>query len=124
MAPISTVLDTETLSSLRTLATPDQPDFLKQLFTLFLESAPERVRTIQAAMRSGDLATAAKEAHILKSSSANIGATELSQISQRLEKAARSSDSNGAAFEANKLQNALDLVLSEIATLPEMNPLK
>jgi HPt (histidine-containing phosphotransfer) domain-containing protein len=113
-------LDQDTLSSLRELASPDQPDFLKQIFALFRDTSPTRLHSIQTALAQGDYSTIAREAHTLKSSSANIGALDLSQICQRLEKAARSSDTASVTLECSKLQPALDAALASIAQLPEM----
>jgi HPt (histidine-containing phosphotransfer) domain-containing protein len=117
-------LDQDTLGSLRELASPDQPDFLKQILTLFQDAAPARVHAIQTALGQGDHATIAREAHTLKSSSANIGALELSSICQNLEKAARSPDAASVSIliaqECAKLQPALDAALASIAQLPEM----
>lgn len=114
------ILDTSMLESLRELASPDQPDFLKNLLTLFTQSAPERLRTLLAALQSGDLSNAGREAHSLKSSAANIGATEFSEICQAIEKAARANDSHTAQIQMPLLQPALDAVLRELSQLPEM----
>jgi HPt (histidine-containing phosphotransfer) domain-containing protein len=117
---VSTPLDQDTLNSLRELASPDQPEFLKQLFTLFIESSPTRIQTIQSSLKKNDLNAIAREAHTLKSSSANIGALALSKLCQDLETAARSSNTSVVSLEAAKLQAALDSVLAAIAQLPEM----
>lgn len=120
MSQSSPVLDAETLASLRELTSLDQPDFLKSLLTLFTQSAPQRVRVIQASLQSKDLTTIGREAHSLKSSGANIGAMAFSEICQKLEKAARSSDMAAVQTNAPLLQPALDAVLNEISKLPEM----
>ncbi|MFL5814276.1 MAG: Hpt domain-containing protein [Bdellovibrionia bacterium] len=113
-------LDQDTLNSLRELVSADQPDFLKQILTLFQDTAPMKVRSIQTALGQSDYATIAREAHTLKSSSANIGALELSTVCQTLEKAARSSDATTVSQESAKLQPALNTALTLIAQLPEM----
>jgi HPt (histidine-containing phosphotransfer) domain-containing protein len=114
------ILDTSMLESLRELASPDQPDFLRNLLTLFTQSAPGRIRTLLAALQSGDLSHVGREAHTLKSSAANIGATEFSEICQAIEKAARSNDSQMVQSQAPLLQPALDAVFRELSQLPEM----
>jgi HPt (histidine-containing phosphotransfer) domain-containing protein len=115
------ILDPEALGALRDLASPDQPDFLKQLLTLFVDTAPARIQTIQSAAQAGDHSKVAKEAHSLKSSSANIGAARLSEICQNIEKAARSGDATSAQTWIALLQSVLDATLAEIRLLPEMS---
>lgn len=56
-----------------------------RLVSLFLEHAPGHVQSLETAMAKRDLATVRQNAHWLKSSSAAVGATLLSELFQRLE---------------------------------------
>ena len=67
-------------------------DLLPQIIDAFLSECTARVSAIAAASESGDCALVAKEAHPLKSSSANIGALRLAELARALEHAAREQD--------------------------------
>lgn len=84
------MIDTRTLQALRELG--GEHDLVRELIDLFLEDAPARLQSMQAAIGGADFATLELQAHTLKSSSANLGAEELSRLCARLELAARHAD--------------------------------
>jgi HPt (histidine-containing phosphotransfer) domain-containing protein len=86
------MIDTRTLQALRELG--GEHDLVRELIDLFLEDAPVRLQSMQAAVSGPDFATLELQAHTLKSSSANLGAEELSRLCARLELAARHADAN------------------------------
>ena len=75
----------------RATANPDDQTYHKwqtgpnRLVTLYLEHAPSRMHSIEDALAKDDLATVRQNAHWLKSSSAAVGASLLSELFQRLE---------------------------------------
>lgn len=75
----------------RATANPDDQTYHKwqagpnRLVALFLEHAPSRMHNIENALPKKDLATVRQNAHWLKSSSAAVGASLLSELFQRLE---------------------------------------
>ncbi len=64
-------------------------DQFKQLVHVFLDDAPGHLTKLEAAAVIGDIAAMADPAHALKSSSANLGAMEVSAIAKRIEHGAR-----------------------------------
>jgi len=65
-------------------------DAATQIVMVFLEDAPAMVQQLQLAAQNGDEPRLQAVAHSLKSSSANVGASSLSAIAQRIEHEARS----------------------------------
>jgi PAS domain S-box-containing protein len=63
-------------------------DKLAQVISIYLEDSARRIRRIREACPSRDLAIIAAEAHALKSSSADLGLTQLADLLERLERAA------------------------------------
>ena len=81
-------LQREILDAVRELA-GDTPDLLEQIVRLYLESAPTLIAQIHAGLAVCDMTAIRNAAHSLKSSSANVGATDLSKMCSKLEAAAR-----------------------------------
>jgi HPt (histidine-containing phosphotransfer) domain-containing protein len=63
-----------------------------RIIDAFLQHSPERVAAIVAAQASGDWGAVERAAHSLISSSGQLGAAGLSELSRRLESAARQGD--------------------------------
>jgi signal transduction histidine kinase/CheY-like chemotaxis protein/HPt (histidine-containing phosphotransfer) domain-containing protein len=78
-------LDLEVVDDLRD-AMGDQ---FKMLVALYLEDAPIQLAKLEAAAVLGDKAQMVSAAHTLKSSSANLGAMQVSALSKRIEHGAR-----------------------------------
>lgn len=77
---------------------------LRQMLRLFLENARERLEQVEAGLApDGDLDETHRAAHALKSSSANLGAMQVSAISAELEAAA----AEGSLEESRRLADAL-----------------
>ena len=93
----SSVLDQDVITSLRELGGTDDPDLFTELVTLFLEDTPQRLDELGEAMSAQDAAGLERSAHSLKSSSANLGAMELSAIFREIERAGRDHDLDRAA---------------------------
>jgi len=72
----------------------------KQLVDVFLEDAPGHLTKLEAAAVVGDIAGMAGPAHALKSSSANLGAMQVSAAAKHIEHGARD----------RTLSNAVDAV--------------
>lgn len=89
-------LDPKVLSELRRLQMEGEPDIVQELGGMFLDRAPGRIEVMKAALGKGDAETLKREAHNLKSSSANLGALRLSGIFKEIEAIGRSGDLQGA----------------------------
>jgi HPt (histidine-containing phosphotransfer) domain-containing protein len=64
----------------------------EELTTLFLEEAPTRIASAHAALAGGDVEGVRAVAHMLKSSSGQMGALRMQQICERLENPELSQD--------------------------------
>lgn len=65
-------------------------EFVAEMVDLFSSQTPEQIRQLRAATSTGDLPTAQRAAHSMKSSFANFGARPLQRQALALEMAARS----------------------------------
>lgn len=81
----STGFNRERLADLQRMG---NTDFLSEIIKLFLDNAAEKLEAISTASDSTDLRELELHSHALKSSAANIGARQLSEIAAKLEHAA------------------------------------
>jgi PAS domain S-box-containing protein len=84
------VLDRRVLNLLRGEHGEDDPDLLGRVIGLYVQESPNEIARLAQAVSSGDAAQIRRTAHSLKSSSANVGATTLSQQCAALEAAGHS----------------------------------
>ena len=82
------MLDPETLETLIQLGGEDDPELLIELIDLFLEDSVGRLDVMRESLESGDITQVSREAHALKSASANIGALPFSDRCRELESSA------------------------------------
>ncbi|MBK6596817.1 MAG: response regulator [Proteobacteria bacterium] len=83
------VLDRAALDQIRQLQGADQPDLLRQVIEIYLDSSAQLVRQIDTALAAADADAAGRAAHALKSSSGNVGAAAVTQLAAEIEAAAR-----------------------------------
>ena len=79
------VLDATVIASLRALEEDGVPGLLGELVDLFLSDTPARMRNLEDALDGGDAAGVEAEAHALKSSCGNVGATALADLFKEIE---------------------------------------
>jgi len=99
----ATVLDAAALGKLRELDPQGQSQLLERVFTAFESSLLKMLPQLVAAERSGDWPTVRHVAHTLKSSSATVGALELSRLCAEIEALSRASDDRGMAERVDDL---------------------
>ena len=80
---------------------------LRQMVTLFLAAAPERIAAARAACEAGDLPAAELALHSLKSSSAQLGAMGLQRLSEMGEHRVRAGSLDGLAALTDQLEQEL-----------------
>ena len=85
-------LDQMVIEGLRRLQMDGEPDIIEELGELFLERAPGRIEAMHQALEDREPEKLSREAHNLKSSSANVGAMKLSALARDLETMGRSGD--------------------------------
>jgi HPt (histidine-containing phosphotransfer) domain-containing protein len=77
------------LSRLWQIESLGEPEFVATLARRFVSDAQKRLPRMADALGRGDAPEIAREAHILTSSSATLGATEMSDLCAWIERAAR-----------------------------------
>lgn len=107
-------LDPMALDQLRPFKGHNGGSLLGNLIEVYLEQLPGRVEGLLRACGDGDAQTVFKIAHMLKSTSASLGAYRLQGLCQRLEDIGRMEDLAGAEAvlslfeaEAQKVRDAL-----------------
>ena len=93
----TSILDANTLESIRQLQQPGGEDLLIKVVTQYLETSQELLEKLRAAVDLTDAHALTQAAHSLKSSSANVGAKVLAELCRRLEAMGRQNDLNGAS---------------------------
>lgn len=83
------MLDSNILHGIMDLAGDDDPDFLSNLVGMFYARFPELADEISKAIKDGDAKALERSAHSLKGSCGNIGAMQLVQKCQELERMGR-----------------------------------
>lgn len=71
--------------ALRRLQEWGGPKLVREMIRLFLDNAGERIDQIRAGFGDGDAELVGRSAHSLKSSSANVGASEVSDLARKIE---------------------------------------
>ena len=87
-APVAS-LDEHALRQIRSLRQPGGPDLLKRVADLYVTNSRTLIDAMREAILRDDATGMLHAAHSLKSSSANVGATELSELCAALEASAK-----------------------------------
>jgi HPt (histidine-containing phosphotransfer) domain-containing protein len=85
------VLVTDKIIELQKVVVKGEPSLLYQLIELFHETAPKRLATIKQSLLQKNREPIARETHILKSSSGNLGMSRVQDICSRIEQIAKQS---------------------------------
>lgn len=107
-------VDPEVLQMLADLQEPGEPDLLRELVTLFLRDTPERLHALRQALASADYATAARAAHSVKGSAANLGAAGLQALAGLAEQSARQAEGAASAAAAAALEDEFSRVRRQL----------
>jgi two-component system sensor histidine kinase/response regulator len=89
-------------------------ELFEELAQVFKTECPRIVKQIRLAVAASDEANLERQAHALKGSSANLGATAVSQAAYELEKMARSGDLKHATGLLNVLEKDVDRLFCEL----------
>jgi len=103
-------LDPTALDGLRSVARGDPEVLVARLVHTYLLSSTGVVEKLREAVGANDLKGAARAAHRLKSSSAQVGAQRLSQLCKELECRCRSGELDGLAEFADAVEGELTAV--------------
>jgi HPt (histidine-containing phosphotransfer) domain-containing protein len=94
-------IDPEAIENLRSLSPNDDDGFLKEILTIFLSDTPLRIADLYKFRADGNVEAFIRTAHTIKGSSSNVGATEIHDLSEKIEKTSRL---NGLTLQENQLK--------------------
>jgi HPt (histidine-containing phosphotransfer) domain-containing protein len=89
-------------------------DFLRELYTLYIEDAPDRLATLKKAIAAEDQETMVKAAHSLKGISATICAPAAQQAAMTAESTARDGDLGALQSLIPGLESTVDTTVEHI----------
>jgi len=95
--PAKPVIDMKFLNSIKSLQRPGRPDLIKKIISDYCSLTPLLLSEIRQSLTADDALKARNLAHTLKSSSAQVGATQFAEFCRQLE----------ALCQANNLGNAV-----------------
>ncbi|HEU5136615.1 MAG TPA: response regulator [Steroidobacteraceae bacterium] len=110
-------LDHSAIEAVRQLDPDGQDRLLSRLIALYRDDSSQLLADMDNAMKTGDAEGVARAAHTLKSSSANLGATNVAAIARLIEHAARNGDITGLPVAMTKLRAQRTVALSELEAL-------
>ena len=113
------VLDRQVLAQLRDLQSADDPDLLGRVLNLYLMESPKLLAKMRRACLDYSAIEIERSSHSLKSSSGNIGATELTRLCAEINAAARASHISQARGILPKLEVEFALVLTALRSETE-----
>lgn len=114
---VSSGLDAEALARLTDLDPKGENQLLERVLRAFQTSAARLMPQLEAARMSGDRATVRLVAHTLKSSSASIGALDLSQVCAHVEALIRAESADDLDPVLLEMRAALNAALIAIQQL-------
>lgn len=91
------LINVRALEAIEALQRPGKPDLLEMVVGLFESDAPKNIESLRKGLEDGDLELIRTAAHTLKSSSAYLGAVDLSELCRDIEHAARNGDESTCA---------------------------
>jgi len=110
-------LDHSAIEAVRQLDPDGNDRLLSRLIALYRDDSSQLLADLDNAMKAGDADGVARAAHTLKSSSANLGATNVAAIARQIEHSARSGDLKELPSSVTKLRAQRTVALSELEAL-------
>jgi HPt (histidine-containing phosphotransfer) domain-containing protein len=99
----------------------EDEDLLRELWGIFIGDAPNQMGLLEKAINENDMVLIERQAHSLKSASANIGADSLEKKAFKIEKIANSKSLNSIHLLFDDLQNEFKKVIEELKALQSNN---
>jgi CheY-like chemotaxis protein len=107
-------VDGDTIAQLRQLEKTSRPGLVGSLVEKFRTSSAKLLRQIEEGVAAGDAGSVGDAAHALKSSSAQLGAKQVSELALVLEQAARNADLENAPELEDQLGHAIEEALAAL----------
>ena len=112
-------IDKSALQAIASLQRPGKPDLLGRIVGLFASDSPASISAIVAAVETCDLESMRIAAHSMKSSSAYLGASRLSEQCRNIEQAAREGSELECFVLCEGLEDEFDASLAELLQIME-----
>lgn len=103
-------IDETAWDRIRALQRPNRPNVLNEFLTIFLNDSPLQIDSLRLAIEQQDASTIYHASHTLKSSSAFLGAHQLSEMCKELELMGRSNNLEGASSTFKNLETEYAVV--------------
>lgn len=87
--PDPSAIDPQAIENLRALNPGDNDEFLREIAGIFLEDTPQRIAELEQSLAAGDATKFTRAAHSIKGSSANLGASGVRAVAEKLEHQSR-----------------------------------
>jgi HPt (histidine-containing phosphotransfer) domain-containing protein len=111
------VIDQAPLDAIRSLQQPGSENLLNTILRLYLDQSTELGAKIGRAVAASSAADLREAAHSLKSSSANVGAMQVSELARELELAGIDGNLADAAGLCDRLEAAIRKANAALATI-------
>jgi CheY-like chemotaxis protein len=110
----ASMLDSSRLDEIRSLMTDDESDFLTNIVEQFIKDTGKLIQEMKAAVRASDAPALKVAAHTLKSSSASLGATDLSSLCKQVQTIAAEGSVEPAEFVVVQIENEFAGVIAAL----------
>jgi HPt (histidine-containing phosphotransfer) domain-containing protein len=110
-------VDGDVIAQLRQLEKTSRPGLVGSLVEKFRTSSAKLLRQIEEGVAAGDAGSVGDAAHALKSSSAQLGANQVSELALVLEQAARNADMENAPELEDQLSHAIEEALAALGAV-------
>jgi len=107
-------IDPQKIEELKELVDEDDPDFLIELLEDYMGNSEKNLKAIRYAIQAKDTVTVVRTAHTLKGASSNIGAVNMTDLSEQLEHLGRDNTLEGAVELIEQLEGEFVEVKSEL----------
>jgi two-component system sensor histidine kinase/response regulator len=110
-------LDNNAIDAVRQLDPDGSDRLLARLIALYRDDSSQLLADIDNGLKVGDADAVARAAHTLKSSSANLGATNVAALARQIEHSARNGEIKDLLSSVNSLKAQRTVALSELEAL-------
>ena len=110
-------LDQRALDNIRALQSQGSPNILQKIIDMFISNSPQQLEKLEEAATTGNADLLRSAAHSLKSSSANLGATEMSAMCSELEKMGLHKELEGVVSKVGVLEFEFEAVCETLTSL-------
>ncbi len=111
------VIDKKAIEVLQQLAGAGNKNLIRDLVNLFKQETAPALKDIRASIESGDFVSAAKTAHHLKSSCANLGAYKMQELTEKIEKSKLTANKEQMLELVYGLEQEFEIASSELQKL-------